>query len=388
MTDTHYGGAIGVFLGEYAARSNRLEAALAEAAFMTGLERNGDIVKMAAYAPLFGNLTATHWSPDLIWFNNHQVTGSISYYVQKAFSNHQGASLLKTEFNGAEIPSRTLSGKVGVGVWYTAAEFDNVKVVDNKTGRILAQDNFCILNKRWNWEDQTDNQFKIKNGKFVHKSTWMEYNDHGASCYFGMNDWENYTYTLDATKLDGEEGFFIPFAIRDNDNMLYWNIGGYQNTVSCLQEFANGEKTGQIPGTVRDFVCETGKTYALKIVVAGRNVKCYIDDELYVDFDWDSDCNAKVYQVVSKAENGDTIIKLVNVSDESQVIAIDIEGLTNINNTLNVYRVAGDSLDNDNILGQEEDCKLIDFTIEVPDTAFNYTIPKYSVNIIRISKND
>ena len=263
MTDTHYGGAIGVFLGEYAARSNRLEAALAEAAFMTGLERNGDIVKMAPYAPLFGNLTATHWSPDLIWFNNHQVTGSISYYVQKAFSNHQGASLLKTEFNGAEIPSRTLSGKVGVGVWYTAAEFDNVKVVDYKTGRILALDNFCILNKRWNWEDQTDNQFKIKNGKFVHKSTWMEYNDHGASCYFGMNDWENYTYTLDATKLDGEEGFFIPFAIRDNDNMLYWNIGGYQNTVSCLQEFANGEKTGQIPGTVRDFVCETGKTYAL-----------------------------------------------------------------------------------------------------------------------------
>ena len=112
------------------------------------------------------------------------------------------------------------------------------------------------------------------------------------------------------------------------------------------------------------------ENYALKLSWQAESK--YIDDELYVDFDWDSDCNAKVYQVVSKAENGDTIIKLVNVSDESQVIAIDIEGLTNINNTLNVYRVAGDSLDNDNILGQEEDCKLIDFTIEVPDTSFNY----------------
>ncbi|MBR1832138.1 MAG: carbohydrate binding domain-containing protein [Ruminiclostridium sp.] len=74
MKTSPYGGGIPVFLGEYAAQSNNMKAALAEAAYMTGLERNGDIVELAAYAPLFGNLTATHWAPDLIWFNNHTVT--------------------------------------------------------------------------------------------------------------------------------------------------------------------------------------------------------------------------------------------------------------------------------------------------------------------------
>ncbi|MEE1011348.1 MAG: alpha-L-arabinofuranosidase C-terminal domain-containing protein, partial [Acutalibacteraceae bacterium] len=115
MTDTPYGGAIQVFLGEYAAKSNTLRAALAEAAYMTGLERNGDIVRMAAYAPLFGNLTATHWSPDLIWFNNHQVTGSISYYVQKLFSVNQGSKLLESELSGAKIEQAPLGGRVGIG---------------------------------------------------------------------------------------------------------------------------------------------------------------------------------------------------------------------------------------------------------------------------------
>ena len=96
MTDSFYGGAIKVFIGEYAAQSNRLEAALAEAAYMTGIERNGDIIEMAAYAPLFGNLTATHWAPDLIWFNNHLSTGSINYYVQKLFGNNASSEFIKS----------------------------------------------------------------------------------------------------------------------------------------------------------------------------------------------------------------------------------------------------------------------------------------------------
>ena len=131
MTDTIYGGGINVFLGEYAAKSNTLRAALAEAAYMTGLERNGDIVKMAAYAPLFGNLTATHWSPDLIWFNNHLSTGSISYYMQKIFSVNQGTKLLESTLLGAGIPQKDLSGRLGVGTWYTSAQFDNIKITDN-----------------------------------------------------------------------------------------------------------------------------------------------------------------------------------------------------------------------------------------------------------------
>ncbi len=384
MTDTIYGGAIQVFLGEYAARSNTLRAALAEAAYMTGLERNGDIVRMAAYAPLFGNLTATHWSPDLIWFNNHQTTGSINYYVQKIFSLNQGSHLYNSTLKGAEVEQKDLSGRVGVGTWYTAAEFDNVKIVNNETGEVLGEDAFAVPNFWWNWENVNGGDYKVKNGKLVHTTTDMKYSNVGNAAYFGKDEWSNYTYTLEATKTDGSEGFIIPFAVQDKDNNYFWNLGGWDNTVSCLQQVENGIKTGQIIGTVKPFTAEIGKTYQLKVVVDGRNVKCYVDGELYIDFTTGSDSEAEAYQVVSTDETGDIIIKLVNVTESKKTFAIDIKGAENINSTATVFQVAGDSLGNDNILGAKEDCIMEEFTASGFDKQFNFTTPQYSVTVIRL----
>ncbi|MBP3330635.1 MAG: hypothetical protein J6L89_07370 [Clostridia bacterium] len=384
MTETIYGGGIKVFLGEYAARSNTLRAALAEAAYMTGLERNGDIVRMAAYAPLFGNLTATHWSPDLIWFNNHQVTGSINYYMQKIFSLNQGTHLYDSTLDGALIEQKNLSGRVGVGTWYTSAEFDNVKIVNNETGEILGEDNFSVPDFWWNWEDVNDSDFRIRKGKLVHPTTDMKYSDTGNAAYFGKDEWTNYTYTVEATKLDGEEGFIIPFAVQDRSNNFFWNLGGWGNTVSCLQQIENGIKTGQIIETVKPFTAEIGKTYELKVVVNGRNVKCYVDDELYVDYTTGSDSEAEAYQVVSTDETGDIIIKLVNVTDTDKTFAVNITGAENIKSTAKIYQVKGDSLGNDNILGAEEDCIMEEFSSDGFSDKFNFTAPQYSVTVIRL----
>jgi alpha-L-arabinofuranosidase len=60
-----------------------METALSEAAYMTGLEKNSDIVKMASYAPLFAKEDDSQWTPDMIWFNGDQVYGTPSYYVQQ-----------------------------------------------------------------------------------------------------------------------------------------------------------------------------------------------------------------------------------------------------------------------------------------------------------------
>ncbi len=386
MTDTPYGGAIQVFLGEYAARSNRLEAALAEAAYMTGLERNGDIVRMAAYAPLFGNLTATHWAPDLIWFNNHLSTGSISYYMQKLFSNNAGTKLLRTEFDGALISAEDLKGKVGLGTWWTSAQFDNVKVVDNETGKTLAQDKFSVPDFWWNWLEISDGDWEIRKGKLTQKQTAVPYHELGSSAVFGNDDWSNYTYTFEATKLEGDEGFYVPFLYEDDSNMFFWNIGGWGNTKSALQRIRNGVKSGELPGTDTDFTVEEGVTYEIKIVVDGYNIKGYIDGELQFDYIAESESNAECYQVVSKDESGDTIIKLVNVTESDRTVAIDLKGMETIGSTAKVYQVAGDSLNNDNILGAEEDCKIEEFTVEGISDKFNYTVPQYSATVIRISK--
>ena len=385
MTDTHYGGAIKVFVGEYAARSNRLEAALAEAAYMTGLERNGDIVVMAAYAPLFGNLTATHWAPDLIWFNNHLSTGSINYYMQKLFSNNAGDTLVGTDFSGAEMEAEPLKGKVGLGTWWTQAEFDNVKVVSNKNGRVLQQDKFALpTNFWWKWQKITDGNWKIKGGKLQQTNDWHAYNPLGAISVFGDEDWSDYTYTFEAIKLEGGEGFLIPFLYEDENNMFFWNIGGWENTKSALQIVENGIKSEAIHETTTDFTVEEGKTYEIKIVVSDYNIKGYIDGELQFDYIPGEDTNAECYQVVSTdEETGDIIIKLVNRTDSDRVVAVDLNG-AEVESEATVYQVAGNSLNNDNILGAKEDCIMEEFAVSGISSRFNYTIPRFSATVIRV----
>ena len=92
-----------VFMGEYAAQSvavvsvknrNNLECALAEAAYMTGLERNADVVRMASYAPLFANAQAWQWTPDMIWVNSLQSFATPNYYAQMLFSRNRGSIVL------------------------------------------------------------------------------------------------------------------------------------------------------------------------------------------------------------------------------------------------------------------------------------------------------
>jgi len=79
-----------VYLGEYASRGNNLFNAIAEAAYMTSLERNGDIVHLASYAPMLAKAGHTQWNPDMIYFNNTAVYRTPNYYVQQLFSVNNG----------------------------------------------------------------------------------------------------------------------------------------------------------------------------------------------------------------------------------------------------------------------------------------------------------
>lgn len=386
MTKSRFGGGINVFLGEYAARSNTLKAALAEAAYMTGLERNGDIVKMAAYAPLFGNLTAMHWAPDLIWFDNHKSTSSINYYVQEIFAKNAGTTLLESSLEGADVEDEPFGGKVGVGTWNTAAKFDNINITDNETGNMLAEQDFAkdILS---DWEKVSDGNWSIENGELVQSSSTTNtdsYATTGTAVYFGDSNWSNYTYTVEATKTSGMEGFLIPFSVGDKNNNYFWNIGGWNNTVSCLQSVSDGIKSDQIGGTTKNFSVKTNQTYQLKIVVTDNNIKCYVDDELYVDYSLTDSANAEAYQVVSTDASGDIIIKMVNVTGNDKVFAINLKNADIASDKAELDLVAGNDLLNDNVLGKEPVVKLESSSIKGITNQFNYTVPKYSVTVMRI----
>lgn len=96
-----------VCMGEYAAhakdKKNNWESALAEAAFMTGLERNADVVAMSAYAPLSAHVDAWQWKPNLIWFDNLRVVATPNYRVQKLFSANRGDVVLPTTVAGTNL---------------------------------------------------------------------------------------------------------------------------------------------------------------------------------------------------------------------------------------------------------------------------------------------
>lgn len=101
-----------VFAGEYAAQSvaiaspdnkNNWECAFSEAAFMTGLERNAEVVNLTSYAPLMAHAEAWQWTPDMIWFNNLEAYGSANYYVQKLFATNKGTDLLAITKDGKPV---------------------------------------------------------------------------------------------------------------------------------------------------------------------------------------------------------------------------------------------------------------------------------------------
>lgn len=101
-----------VFAGEYAAQSdktvsvknkNNWQTAIAEAAFLTGLERNADVVVMASYAPLFAHIDGWQWTPDLIWVDNLRSYGTPNYYVQKLYSTNKGTHTVPALLNGKPL---------------------------------------------------------------------------------------------------------------------------------------------------------------------------------------------------------------------------------------------------------------------------------------------
>ncbi|MDR1224143.1 MAG: carbohydrate binding domain-containing protein [Tannerella sp.] len=113
-----------VFAGEYACHGkgkkwNHFNAALLEAAFMTGLERNADIVHMATYAPLFAHVEGWQWRPDMIWFDNMNCVRTASYYVQQLYAHNKGTHTLPLTMN-----KRNVTGAEGQNGLFASAVRD------------------------------------------------------------------------------------------------------------------------------------------------------------------------------------------------------------------------------------------------------------------------
>lgn len=141
-----------VFAGEYAShdhptgKANNFLAALSEAAFMTGLERNADVVHLATYAPLFAHVDAWQWNPDLIWFDNLHMMRTPNYYVQQMYGMNAGTDVLGLQMDGKPV--------AGQDSLYATAALDAptgeiiLKIVNAGSTPAKVQINFNGMKKR------------------------------------------------------------------------------------------------------------------------------------------------------------------------------------------------------------------------------------------------
>jgi alpha-L-arabinofuranosidase len=365
-----------VYVGEYAVTQNcgqgNLLGALGEAAFMTGLERNSDVVLMASYAPLFANVNYKRWNPDLINFDGSRVYGTPSYYVQKMFAANRGDVVLPAVVEVASTPEEASHGGIGLGTWDTQAEYKDVKVM--RGDKQLFSWDPSVGMKGW----------RIFGGAWDAKEGALQQTGGGNDrrALAGDAAWRDYTLTLKARKLGGAEGFLILFHVQDDNNWLWWNVGGWGNSRHAIERCSDGGKSTLGPDVSGSI--ETGRWYDLRIELKGTGIRCFLDGKLVHDVT-DSRALRPLHVVASLAEHsGEIILKTVNVSALDFDTDIRLEGVKQVSAPGRAMVLTSPNPADENTLDQP--MKVAPVAQAVPDaaTAFRHTFPAHSVTVLRV----
>ncbi|MEV4684833.1 alpha-L-arabinofuranosidase C-terminal domain-containing protein [Streptomyces kurssanovii] len=362
-----------VFLGEYASQGNTFGNALAEAAFMTGLERNADIVKLASYAPLLANKDYVQWQPDMIWFDNARSWGSANYETQKLFMTNVGDEVVPSTASATPTTSGPITGAVGLSTWATSAAYDDVRVTGSD-GTALLSDDFSGGDGRWTKATGTGS-WAVQDGAYVQSDEAAE----NTLVTAGDTAWQNYDLRVKATKKSGREGFLVAFGVKDTGNYYWWNLGGWNNTRSAVEKTVGGAKQTM---TENGTTIETGRTYDLHVEVRGRQVALYVDGQKWGGFTDDKVAEPFRQVVTRDAATGDLIVKVVNAQAAPARTAIDLGAGTEVAPTARVTTLAADPAAQNT--ADERPVQPRSSTFEGVGSTFSYTFPAHSVTFMRI----
>ncbi|TWT85158.1 Extracellular exo-alpha-L-arabinofuranosidase precursor [Planctomycetes bacterium CA13] len=367
-----------VFVGEYASRGNQLYNAVAEAVYLTGIERNADLVQMTAYAPLFARYDYTQWTAaDLIWFNHDTVVRTPNYYVQQLFSVNKGDKYLKNESEfDAALSSESLPsvGHVGVGTWDTTAVFDHIQV---KVGDdVVIKDGFT--------DEDTDNGWQVLSGAFARGNEGYAQSDQAAKPSLTIHETPIETpeavLTLRAKKVAGREGFLIVFGHKASQTNYWWNLGGWGNTQHGIEKGSADGEGGRSLVVGKAGRIRTNVWYDIRVELDSNHIRCYLDDALIHDVTLET---PNVAVAASHDDDANCIVlKLANPTNETYRTSIKLEGAGTIAATATLFELAGDRVDM-NDLENPHHIKPVKREILVSDE-FEHMIPPMSVQFVRI----
>ncbi|HEY4414842.1 MAG TPA: alpha-L-arabinofuranosidase C-terminal domain-containing protein [Verrucomicrobiae bacterium] len=364
-----------IFIGEYAVTEKcglgNLRAAIGEAAFMTGMERNSDVVTLASYAPLFVNMNHRAWNPDLINFDSSRWYGLPGYYVQQMFSQNRGDVTLPIQVDSPKAEAPVSKGMIGVGTWNTASEYKDIKVTAPDGTVLLASD---FSKNSDGWKKLGDGVWSIKDGA-LQQSAEKPF----VRALAGDAAWTDYTLTLKARKLNGQEGFLILFHIMSDDDRIWWNIGGWNNTQDAIQ---NGATIDSKPEQI-----EAGRWYDVKVVVTGRRVKCYLDGKLMHDVNYESDgqVNALYACAAHDDQTGDVIVKVVNASANPLTTQLDLSGAKNLTGHGRATVLTSEKPTDENTLETPRKVSPKTETVDFTGTTLTRAFPGNSFTVLRFS---
>ncbi len=369
-----------VFLGEYASKGNTWYNALSEAAFMTGLERNADVVRMASYAPMLAKYGNTQWSAaNMIWFDNYDYVLTPNYYIQSLFSNNQGDYSLPTEvkMNGIEKDD-TIHGGVAVGSWGTHNEFKDIIVSQGETEVRLSSEyeNWLTGNGVWSVNEE---------GSLVQSS-----DETGSVSWFDLDNDKNYTLTLKARKTAGNEGFQIGVAAEDGQNYYRVNIGGWGNTTAKIQRIENGVsvEAGNVAeqSYVGNVHVNDNEWYDVRVEVSDYEIKAYLNDEFICSYNKPKEYGPVYASSVYDEKTGEVIVKLVNTLGSDVNVGLNVNNVA-VSNAAGTTVMYGDislenSLEKQNAIAPREG------EITNAGNSFTYTAPANSFSVIHLSLAD
>lgn len=364
-----------IYVGEYAVTAGcgqgNLRGAIGEAAFMTGMERNSDVVIMASYAPLFANVNYKKWNPDLINFDSTRLYGLPSYYVQKMFSQNRGDVVLPASLEVTpKITPKPVCGKIGLGAWTTQAEFKDVQVTQGD--KVLFQSDFSKGLEGWK---PLEGDWKVENG--VLKQT-----GNTANCRIVVGDpaWSNYTLRLKARKIGGAEGFLVLFGLGDENAKCWWNVGGWGNTKHGVEypNMTGKEAAGKI---------DDNRWYDLRVELAGHRVRCYLDDKLINEYAVVPPPPPLCVVAGRLNASNEIVLKVVNVSTVAQDTEINIQGVKGIQADAKAIVLTSGNPADENSLAEPTKVAPVDKTIENASENFTFLFPANSVTVLRLKIN-